>query len=444
MCCGGSYGRTSDDRAPDEGIKARVDSDGEVRATSTPDAASDEAGPTCGTTKALCTSACPRATCLSGSHVAEIGTYTRAAGLGLMTITTAAVGDTTTGALGIRTANLNASVYEVRDGIGFIRLIQAPSGVALAIWVAQSVSVGAVVAFSGSASVALVSASSFTVTSRGRVNVSAAGLVAGPGGSTGGGFRTKGNGCGAGGAPTGTGTSGDTGGTNGGGGGGGFGTNGGGGGSATGGPGAGGTAAGCNAVSLRSELFGGSGGAGADNSGTVLGPFGGGGGGAIQLTAMGELWVDGAVSAGGGGGRTAEGNGRNGAGGGSGGAIYLESPAITIGTTGGLFTNGGGGGSASSGTGIACVGPLAASGSATLTPAAGSTCAHGYGGAGSAAATAAEVAESGTGAGGGGGGGGLGRIVLRTRASATPSILSSSLSPAENNATAFSIDKTLD
>jgi hypothetical protein len=79
-------------------------------------------------------------------------------------------------------------------------------------------------------------------------------------------------------------------------------------------------------------------------------------------------------------------------------------------------------------------------GKASLVPAAGSTCASGNGGAGAAGSAGATAGASDTGA--GGGGGGLGRVVLRTLASQTPTVASTRLSPAQTSS-AFQIVKTL-
>jgi len=105
----------------------------------------------------------------------------------------------------------------------------------------------------------------------------------------------------------------------------------------------------------------------------------------------------------------------------------------------GVFANGGGGGSASPGA-SACAGPLAEDGKASLVPAAGSSCATGAGGAGAAGSIAATAGESTLAD--GGGGGGLGRIVVRTLATQTPTIGSTRLSPAPGSS-AFQIVKTL-
>jgi hypothetical protein len=393
----------------------------------------------CGPDKAMCAgAACGQTMCLQPAHVAAgFGVYA-APSLGSVVVSAAVTFDTSTGAItGLRAANGNPDAYQVVSRIGFIRRAQGNS-VRLALWVFGDLTITATATVRGDASAMLASQSSLTIASTGSIDIAAKGLVPGPGGSAGGTFRTAGAGCGGGGAPAGTGTSGDTGQTEGGGGGGGFGTSGAVGGSGGGGPGAAGGATGCGAA-LETFLVGGSGGGGADTSGSVPGPFGGGGGGALQLTAMGQLRIDGVINVGGGGGRTAEGNGRDGAGGGSGGALFLEAPSVTVGPSAGVFANGGGGGSASPGA-SACAGPLAEDGKASLVPAAGSSCASGAGGAGAAGSTAATAGESTLAD--GGGGGGLGRIVVRTLATQTPTIGSTRLSPAPGSS-AFQIVKTL-
>jgi hypothetical protein len=409
-----------------------------------PDAASIDAPvvPVCGPDKAMCAgAACGQTTCLQPAHVpAGFGVYA-APSLGSVVVSAAATFDTSTGAItGLRAANGSPGAYQVVSGIGFIRRAQG-SSVPLAVWVFGDLTIMATATVRGDASAMLASQSSLTLASTAVIDAGAKGLVPGPGGFAGGTFRTKGNGCGGGGAPSGTGSNGDEGQTDGGGGGGAFGTGGAAGGDAVGGPGAAGSAAGCGSA-LDTFLVGGSGGGGADTSGSVPGPFGGGGGGALQLTAMGQLRIDGVINLGGGGGRTAEGNDRDGAGGGSGGALFLEAPTIVLGPSAGVFANGGGGGSASPG-GNACAGPLAEDGKPSLVPAAGSSCAGGNGGAGAAGSTAATAGVSApTVGGGGGGGGGLGRIVLRTLVTQTPSIASTRLSPAPGSS-AFQIVKTL-
>ncbi|MBA3500774.1 MAG: hypothetical protein H0T65_10390, partial [Deltaproteobacteria bacterium] len=114
--------------------------------------------------------------------------------------------------------------------------------------------------------------------------------------------------------------------------------------------------------------------------------------------------------------------------------------AITLAPTAAIFANGGGGGSASSGTGVACVGPLAENGKRSLVVANGSRCAQGNGGDGAASTIAATAGVSG--GAGGGGGGGLGRIVLRTLPGKSPSV-AGTLSPGAASS-AFAIKNTLD
>ena len=431
---------------------------GEVRDTpdaspTVPDGASVDAGAddgaidagalVCGPDKAACVGLeCGTTMCLQPAHVPNGFGIFAAPSLAATVVSASATFDTTTGAIsGLRMANATPSSYEVVSGIGFIRRGQGTAA-PLALWIFGDLTIAAPTRAIGVASILLASTSSLTISTAGTINGGAGGLVPGPGGFPGGTFRTAGAGCGGGGAPTGTGTNGDEGQTDGGGGGGGFGTSGAAGGSDVGGPGTGGAAgaAGRCTTALDTALVGGSGGGGGDTSGSVPGPFGGGGGGALQLTAMSQLRVDGTINLGGGGGRTPEGNVRDGAGGGSGGALYLEAPVITIAAAAGIFANGGGGGSASSNLGP-CAGPLAEDGKASLVAAAGSTCATGNGGAGAAGSTAATAGASASAA--GGGGGGLGRIILRTLATQTPSIASTRLSPAPTSS-AFQIVKTLD
>jgi hypothetical protein len=426
---------------------------GEV-ANTAPDASTDGAAPdaavdavaidgpaalACGPDEAECVgTVCGAATCLQPAHVPNgFGTFAAPA-LASITISAAATFDGNTGAIsGVRAANATPSSYEVVSGVGFIRRGQPAAG-PIAIWMFGNLTISAATRVTGNASVVLASTSSLTVAATGTIDAGARGIIPGPGGLLGGAFRTAGTGCGGGGAPAGTGTNGNEGATDGGGGGGAFGTSGAAGGSGVGSPGAAGSAATC-ATALDVILVGGSGGGGGDSSGSSPGPFGGGGGGALQLTAMGQLRLDGAINLGGGGGGTAEGNFRDGAGGGSGGALFLEAPAIAISASAGIFANGGGGGSASPDIN-GCAGPLAEDGKPSLVVAAGSSCAPGNGGAGAAGSTAATRGASDSSA--GGGGGGLGRIVLRTLATQTPSIASTRLSPASTSP-AFQIVKTL-
>jgi hypothetical protein len=406
------------------------------------DAAIDATVLVCGPDKASCVGVeCGATMCLQPAHVASGFGIFAAPSLAATVISASATFDTATGAIsGVRAASATPSSYEVVSGIGFVRRGQGTAA-PLALWVFGDLTIAAPTRAIGVASVMLASTSSLTISTAGAINVGAGGIVPGPGGFAGGTYRTAGTGCGGGGAPTGTGTNGDEGTTDGGGGGGGFGTSGATGGANVGVPGtggAGGASGGCT-TALDAALVGGSGGGGGDNSGTVPGPFGGGGGGALQLTALGQLRVSGIINLGGGGGRTPDGNDRDGAGGGSGGALYLEAPVITIAASAGIFANGGGGGSKSTNLGP-CAGMPAEDGKASLVPAAGSTCASGNGGAGAAGSAAATAGASDSGA--GGGGGGLGRIVLRTLATQTPTVASTRLSPGQTSA-AFQIVKTL-
>lgn len=369
----------------------------------------------CGADAAPCADdVCETPTCLRAAHVASrFGDYVMAEGTMMIFATRDVEANTLNGAIAtLRAPNQDPQAFEVRSGIGFVRVLQQ-GGPPLAVWTMQSLTVTAgTLSFVGDAAAMIATRSEVAVEKGATLDAGAHGLVPGPGGAAGGTFRTAGAGCGGGGAPRGTGTSGDTGSTDGGGGGGGFGT--------VGGPGGGFDASGRGAAGqtcgdgLLTTLLGGSGGAGADTSGYVAGAFGGGG--ALQLVSLGRIRIEGAVTAGGGGGRTAEGNYRDGAGGGSGGAIYLEAPEIAIAASGGLYANGGGGGSSSAGTGFACSGSpsVAEDGRASMVPAKGSRCGEGHGGDGAAGAFQAEA--GGTAGAAGGGGGGLGRIVLATTA----------------------------
>jgi hypothetical protein len=289
--------------------------------------------------------------------------------------------DTTNGAMGVqRSRNTDPTIYEVKDGIGFVRVAQAGNEPPLAIWIFQSATFdGAVVNFNGDGASILAASRDMTVLAGTSFDVSAKGRVAGPGGFLGGTYTANGLGC-----AFGTGTPA-------GGGGAGFGTDG-----AMGGTGVGGPAANCAAYGELVSLRGGSGGGGGDDSSSAMDVrFGGAGGGALQLSALGNLNFDGTVAAGGGGGRTSEGNWRSGAGGGSGGAVYLESPSITLGASSGLYANGGGGGSTSPGTGGSCGSPAASQdGQTSLIPAKGSHCGTGYGGNGAASTVTAVRATA--------------------------------------------------
>jgi hypothetical protein len=374
-------------------------------------------GDPCGVNAAACVgTSCPASSCLAPSHVSSgFGSFARAKGLKDIALVANTQFNTGTGAVGtLRPPNADPTIYEVNAGIGFVQIAQGGAEPPLGIWVFKSLEFqGGLQTFVGNASAVLASAGALAVGFGATLDAGAKGKVPGAGGFVGGGYAAGGTGC----AP-GTGTAAGAGG-------GGFGTSGGNGNAAV-----GGAASGCSGYGDLTILRGGSGGGGADDSNSsFVGPMGGGGGGALQLTALGDLTIEGIVNAGGGGGRTSEGNWRNGAGGGSGGAIYLEAPLITLGAQAYLTANGGGGGSGSPGTGGSCGTPATSQdGLWTLTPATGSHCGGAYGGNGAAGGTAAT---NGTGTNpAGGGGGGSGRIVLRTFSNPlTPSISTSNISP---------------
>jgi hypothetical protein len=179
--------------------------------------------------------------------------------------------------------------------------------------------------------------------------------------------------------------------------------------------------------------------------------LGGGGGGAIQISSAVSITVHGTinVAGGGGGGGCAHANpppqlGHSNAaagGGGAGGEIFLEAPMIVVdgGTNhfNGLFANGGGGGGPAPSSGTVGSGSDGINSNTAATGGMGST-ASDFGGNGAfspdgitlTAATAPSPTPP------GGGGGGVGRIWLRTRATA-PSTAGAVLTPAPM------IDKTL-
>jgi hypothetical protein len=138
------------------------------------------------------------------------------------------------------------------------------------------------------------------------------------------------------------------------------------------------------------------------------------GGGALQISAMGDLFVSGHVAApgkgGSGGGTWAGGNG-----GGSGGAVLLEGLQLVLVGSAAITANGGGGGKG----GVVFSGDDGAPGSTTTsTPAPGGRGGNlgtGYGGDGAAGSTPAANGSAETlGAAGGGGGGGVGRVRLNS------------------------------
>jgi len=170
------------------------------------------------------------------------------------------------------------------------------------------------------------------------------------------------------------------------------------------------------------------GGAGGVGSPCMTEP-GGSGGGAIQLSAFETITVDGVIHVGGGGGGRGyrcPSTGGSGGGGGAGGAIFLEANAITLGGT--LAANGGGGGSgADSPNSLDGIFGADAEAAASAAPGAAQVN-GGIGGAGGAGgwrdADAVKGADTGY-ANGGGGGGAVGRIVVRSHLTTTPSGIAS-------------------
>ncbi|KAB2904654.1 MAG: hypothetical protein F9K40_06895 [Kofleriaceae bacterium] len=162
------------------------------------------------------------------------------------------------------------------------------------------------------------------------------------------------------------------------------------------------------AAASRSPLAGGCAGS-PGNAGVTPGA----GGGAIQITAMGSIVIDGTVTAGGGG-ASGGGNTAGGGGGGSGGMVLLEAGTEVRG--GGYLTaNGGGGGGGGGAGGNATAG--AAGCAQCATPAFGGSASGsgaGFGGNGAAGGTGAMPGINSSAYAGGGGGGGVGVIWLRS------------------------------
>ncbi|MBK8173226.1 MAG: hypothetical protein IPK60_23230 [Sandaracinaceae bacterium] len=143
--------------------------------------------------------------------------------------------------------------------------------------------------------------------------------------------------------------------------------------------------------------------------------LGGAGGGALQISSLTEIIVNGRIFTGGGGGLggTRElGDGTNygsGGGGGSGGALLLEAPAVSFGAAARLGLGGGGGGAASTNTANGgdgndgAVGPMASLGGGGMVV--GANGGDGAHGATIDGATAVDRPSSTNGAGGGGGSG---------------------------------------
>ncbi|HTL32745.1 MAG TPA: hypothetical protein VL326_06460 [Kofleriaceae bacterium] len=169
---------------------------------------------------------------------------------------------------------------------------------------------------------------------------------------------------------------------------------------------------------IRGGCSGGLGGSG--NSGAT-GPRGGGGG-AVQISALSSIVVDGRIAAGGGGGGFGRANLGAGGGGGSGGFIGLDAPSIMINGT--VVANGGGAGgggsdvaAGSNGTDGRTSAAVAVGGPGAATSNIG---ACGGGGTGAAGSALPGIDGGSSSCGGGGGGGGAGYIVLWT--SSTPTI----------------------
>jgi hypothetical protein len=209
----------------------------------------------------------------------------------------------------------------------------------------------------------------------------------------------------------------------GGGGGGGFrgagGKGGGGDGDNNGGPA--GTAVAMTPAMLAGGCAGGRGGIGNANGGN-----GGNGGGAIQLTALDSITIDGAIHVGGSGGGGGTGDNGGGGGGGSGGMIGLESASITLGAASMLAANGGGGGGGAGD--VPAAGGQNAMMSATRAPPGPGSDGGSSGGLGGAGTTTTgDPGINDNDRGGGGGGGGTGFVVL---SSTMPAAMGGVASPA--------------
>ncbi len=237
-------------------------------------------------------------------------------------------------------------------------------------------------------------------------------MCGGPGAGLGGNTAPA-SGCG----PGGVGASASTGTADGGGGGGG-GRGAGGVGGLGGADGTGGLAGGACVATTAEPLVGGSGG-GIGGLGAVTACKGGGGGGALQITAVDEITVDGTITVGGSGGEggkadIAGANAGAGCGGGAGGTILLEARSVKLGPMAVVAANGGAGGGGGS---LGIPGSRGASGGLTTTPAigggAGNTGNGGAGGSGAAGAMPAGAGVAGSGN-AGAGGGGIGTIYVRT------------------------------
>jgi hypothetical protein len=303
-------------------------------------------------------------------------------------------------------------------------IVAQPGGPMLRVLMAKSFSIGNV-RVTGTAALAVVSAEDIEIT--GVLDLSADGVMAGPGASMcsssgAGGYHTSGSfsrvpGSNSGGYP-------DFSWNIGGGGGGGFGSIGGTGGTAAAGTLMGGGGGAINGIATLVPLRGGCpGGDGQD------GPYGGAGGGAVQLVASQTVHlvnggpVKGQIHVGGGGGHAGDLGRENtsdtnvvwgAGGGGAGGGILIEASSVVLDADTGLWAGGGGGG------GWGACSPLANGTDAPLnasTPS-GGACTSGttpatIGGDGATTANGGNGQASAYGS-GGGGGGGLGRIRINT------------------------------
>ena len=280
----------------------------------------------CGPHKVLCrATTCPPDLCLAPSHIPEnFGTWARAPELADKTLDVFYRGgflDTATGRAGAVTGlgflpgwrgpNRDPRVYEVLNGIGFVRLGQGPAEPEIAVWVFKSVrflstSGGAVsptISMEGDAPALLASAGDLFLDKSVRAFVAHATEHAAGGNEAG-----PARGCAPGASTANAG------------GGGGFGTDG---------------------SMIPGGGAGGSGGGAGSAPPDPLASDGGWGGGAIQFTALGTLTLNAPVVADGGTGFNAVSVGGP-SGGGSGGAIFIESPSIRLGTDVALSAAGGG------------------------------------------------------------------------------------------------------
>lgn len=309
---------------------------------------------------------------------------------------------TLTGTVTLDTTTLSVTNQPIGAGGALVVASQVPMGGELAVLHLDELLIaqGATLKVVGARPLVIVCR---TAVLDGRIDASADGAIAGPGGSEG----QDGPGAGSDGQHAGNFD-------DGGGGGAGFGGPGAAGGTDTNGA-AGGLGGNDYGDDVLTILEGGSGG------GSFVGPSScatpgrpGGGGGALQLFVAGTLTIrnSGGLDAGGGGGaggRICSINGEPGRGGGAGGAIYVQASAVTI--SGRVAANGGAGGAPAS---LAGTGEAGADGQLAVTPALGGQLqGDRLGGNGGARSTGPTAGTSQSGGDGGGGGGAVGRIVIR-------------------------------